>query len=256
MPDLAPPDGFDVFLSHASADKAWARTLRDALERLSLRVFFDEGQLRPGANWVSTLSDGVQCSRFLVLVFTPAAATRPWVEHEWTSFMAKHGPERRVLPVLLEEVPLPAFLAGVQGLKALDRDADRVAQSIATHVGKFEALAPTRYIGQSLFFVLKHAGDQVEVTAPGGRKRTVPAPWGAQPFTDAQLGFDRLSREWLDSDHDRAEVLRHATALGRSLFDLLFDEAGRQVLFEELTPGRSQALLVLRSDDDQLLSLP
>ena len=126
-----PPGGFDVFLSHGTPDKPWVGRLRDELETLGLRVFLDESELKPGDNWTLALSDGLLRSRCLALVLTRETLARPWVEHEWTSFMAEHGPRSgRIIPVLLDPVDLPPFLKPIQAIDATHRDAARVAREI------------------------------------------------------------------------------------------------------------------------------
>src|SRR5947209_1652965 len=110
---------FDVFLSHYSADKPWVRQLRDELQRLGLTAWFDERELPEQDNFVEGLSaDGLRRCRFLVLVVTPRSLERPWVKWEWTNFMALNGPLGRIIPVLLEEAPLPPALAATQALRA------------------------------------------------------------------------------------------------------------------------------------------
>jgi TIR domain-containing protein len=93
--------GYDVFLSHGSPDKPSVRTLADLLTQAGLRVYLDERELQPADNWVAGLNAGIQHSRFLVLVITPHTLERPWVETEWTSHLAFHGPTGRLIPVLL-----------------------------------------------------------------------------------------------------------------------------------------------------------
>jgi hypothetical protein len=128
--------GFDLFLSHASADKEWVRRLKAELENEGLRSFLDERELQPGGNWVLDLSEGLLQSRFLVLVLTRESIGRPWVTQEWTMFLAKHGPHGRVFPVLLESVELPTILGPVQSLDARDRDPARVARELARLIGR------------------------------------------------------------------------------------------------------------------------
>ena len=44
-----PPRGeYDIFLSHATPDKAWILTLAERLEALGLRVFVDKREIGPG----------------------------------------------------------------------------------------------------------------------------------------------------------------------------------------------------------------
>src|SRR5437764_6313402 len=112
MPNTAEtPTSYDVFLSHGSPDKPWVRTLCDELAGLGLRAFLDERELETGENWTLRLSRELSLSRALALVISAETLKRPWVEHEWTSFMAAHGPTSgRLILVLLESVNLPPFL--------------------------------------------------------------------------------------------------------------------------------------------------
>src|SRR5262249_12399505 len=130
------PGQYDLFLSHGSPDKPWVRELQRELDALGLRSFLDETDLKPGQNWVLGLSDGLLHSRFLILIMTGETLARPWVVHEWTGYMAKFGPTGRVIPVVLESVDLPVFLAPIQCLRAHDRDAKRVARELADLVGR------------------------------------------------------------------------------------------------------------------------
>ena len=97
--DNAKQAPYDLFLSHSSADKPWVRPLCEALQREGLRVFLDESDIHAPENYVLTLNDALQTSRFFVLVATPRSAASGWVEQEWTSFMAEHGPVGRIIVV-------------------------------------------------------------------------------------------------------------------------------------------------------------
>ncbi|HND53365.1 MAG TPA: TIR domain-containing protein, partial [Pirellulaceae bacterium] len=254
---------FDVFLSHASADKVWVRTLNDALQAAGLKVFLDEQQLEAPRNFVGQLNAGLRASRFLVLVASPRAALSKWVEQEWTAFLAEHGPRDRIVVVMLESVDVPTLLKTVQQIDATRRDASAVAADIVRAVGRVEQLgnddARALTLGQDLVFVLSRAVDgQLDIVDPAGVKRTVAAPWQAgAEFTVARLGFQTLSHEPATSDSQRAELHSHARALGGLLFDVLFAEpSSRAMLDAAKIPGRPRPLVTLRSDDDVLLSLP
>ena len=254
--------GFDMFLSHGSPDKPWVRTLRDEIERLGLRPFFDEAVLEPGHNWVGTLGDAVRDSRALILVMSRESQSRPWVDHEWMAYMAQHGPRSgRLIPVLIDPVELPTFLKPVQSIDATDRDATRAAAKLAALVGRVDTLpegdARRLYIGQDLVFVMDREDGKVGVTDPSGRRRVVDPPWaGALGFTVARLGFNRMTREAVRDDASRAELTGHAATLGGLLFDLIFDGEGRALLDHATRAGRPRPLVSLLSGDDVLLSLP
>jgi tetratricopeptide (TPR) repeat protein len=253
--------GYDLFLSHATPDKAWVRTLQEELHQQGLRAFLDERAFQPGDNYVLGLSDGLRHSRFLILVLTPQSATRPWVVHEWTAFMAEHGPVGRILVLVLEPVELPTILKPLQCLDATHRDAARVARELAALVGRPGELKPgdarRLYFGQHLVFVLERAGERLAITDTTGRRREVTPPWqGDNRFFVAFLGFNKLTREPVDSDAGRAELTGHATTLGTLLFELLFDDQGVALLHQATIPGQPQPLITLRSAADELLALP
>ena len=112
-------------------------------------------------------------------------------------------------------------------------------------------------IGQELVFEVERVGDLIAIQGPTGPRREVSPPWrDANRFSVALLGFNTLTRNAIESDSDRAELFGHANALGDALFGLLFDEAGVARLREAMIPNGPRPLVVLRSSDDTLLSLP
>jgi hypothetical protein len=85
--------GYDVFLSHNYADKAWTRELYDRLARTDyngrmLRAWLDEQVLDPG-NPASKreLESALDRSRFLIVVLSPEALNSTWVKAEITYFL-------------------------------------------------------------------------------------------------------------------------------------------------------------------------
>ncbi|HVT14585.1 MAG TPA: TIR domain-containing protein [Thermoanaerobaculia bacterium] len=251
---------YDVFLSHGSPDKPWVETLAAELRALGLKPFLDRPEIGPGESFPEVLSRGLADSRFLVLVLSPSSG-RPWVRQEWQAFLAHHGPQGRLLPVLLEPTEIPALLANVQQIDALDRDATRVAREIVNLAGRPGELkeGDTRrlVVGQDLVFnlALEEKGN-LRVVDPVGRERTVTAPWKVDNrFGVAFLLFNRLSRDPVASEKDRADLVRHASTLGGLLFDLLLDAEGFELLRAAMVPGRPRPLITIRSDDDLLLSL-
>ncbi|MCP4659412.1 MAG: tetratricopeptide repeat protein, partial [bacterium] len=263
MPDTP---RYDLFLSHGTPDKPWVETLVRELEALDLKVFLDTLEIKAGDNFVLRLSDGLGQSRFLVLVMSSQTFGRPWVDQEWTAFLAEHGPTGRVLPVLIEHAEMPTILKATQYLRATHRDAARVARELAVIAGRpgaphqVVALPGDRRLpAQALSFVLKRTEETLEVTDPDGRTRTVTPPWisdGAR-FAVARLGFQGLSRKAIETADEHAEFVRCATAYGELLFAILFDDVGAEVLRQATdTPGYTRALVTIASADDVILSLP
>ena len=78
---------WDVFISYARADHDWVRALATNLHNLGLDIFFDEWEIGPGDVLVHRLDAGVLRSRHGVLVVSPAALARPWVQNEYAAMM-------------------------------------------------------------------------------------------------------------------------------------------------------------------------
>ena len=259
----AAASGYDVFLSYGTPDREWVRGLKAELEKLGLKVFQDERDLKPGDNWVLGLSGAMLHSRSMALVLSAETLHRKWVEPEWTSFLAAHGATSgRLVPILLEDVTLPPYLNAIQAINARDLDTPRVARELVALVGRRGALPEgdvrKLYFGQDLVFVLEPKDDAVTINDSTGRPpRTHPAPWrGEARFTVARIEFARLTRESVGDDRSRAELHGHAATLGGLLFDLLFDAKALELLRAATIPGQPRPLVTIRSDDDLVLSLP
>jgi tetratricopeptide (TPR) repeat protein len=257
-------EAIDVFLSHGTPDKPWVHSLEAELKKLGLRVYVDDRVLEPGQVWPLELADAIARSRSMALVVSAAALQRPWVALEWPSFLETHGATAgRLIPVLIDEVKLPPLLNALQAVRATHRDAAQAAKALADRLGRLgsgtdEKVAGSTF-GQHLVFVLQPIGDKqdrVAVIDAVGRRRQTTAPSSRDGFRTARLLFDRLSREPIQNDADRAELQSHARLLGQALFDTLFDDNLAGVLQEATRTGMPRPLLTIRSDDVALLALP
>lgn len=106
--------GFDVFISYADADRAWAiGWLLPQLEAAGLRVCVDERDFALGAPGITNIEQAIQQSRYTLLVLTPN-----WLADKWSAFVGlvatsrdPAGQQRRILPLLLKQSVLPPHLA-------------------------------------------------------------------------------------------------------------------------------------------------
>ncbi len=94
---------YDVFLSHSSKDKAIVRPLAERLRKDGLRVFFDEGEIRPGNNIPSRIEEGLEQSRVLVLCMSTNAFASDWstLESQTFRFRDPLNKELRFIPLRL-----------------------------------------------------------------------------------------------------------------------------------------------------------
>ncbi|EDX82427.1 hypothetical protein S7335_875 [Synechococcus sp. PCC 7335] len=92
---------FDVFISHASEDKAKvARPLTEALTRAGLRVWLDELEIQIGDSLREKIDYGLSRSRFGVVILSPNFFEKQWPERELNGLFAiEEDGEKRILPV-------------------------------------------------------------------------------------------------------------------------------------------------------------
>jgi hypothetical protein len=101
----------DVFISYAHADQAWVEVLAENLHQLGLDVFFDQWEIGPGDMLVHRLDEGLR-ARNSVLVVSPTALERPWVQEEYAAMVMRAVDKQlRLIPVLLKDAEMPLLLA-------------------------------------------------------------------------------------------------------------------------------------------------
>lgn len=92
---------FDVFVSHASEDKAdVARPLVSELQKLGLDVWFDEFELTIGHSLRQSIDKGLANSRFGIVILSPDFFKKEWPNKELDGLVAREdGKEKVILPI-------------------------------------------------------------------------------------------------------------------------------------------------------------
>jgi len=96
------PSGYDVFLSHNSADKPAVEAIAGRLQAAGLRPFFDAWCLIPGEPWIPALERALTRSA-VIAVFVGPHGKGAWQEQESLHGLVLAAQQRgkRVIPVLL-----------------------------------------------------------------------------------------------------------------------------------------------------------
>jgi len=104
---------WDVFVSCGHEDAVWVRALAENLHRDGFDVFLDEWELVGGDRVTGRLEAGIRGSRSGVLVVSPHALSRGWVQEEYATLLdaAVRDPSRQLIAVLYRDAELPPFLA-------------------------------------------------------------------------------------------------------------------------------------------------
>jgi hypothetical protein len=92
------PMMWDVFISHASEDKATiARPLRDRLTAAGLRVWLDEAELKLGDSLRAKIDQGLAQSRYGVVILSPAFFAKDWPQRELNGLAGRESIQEKVL---------------------------------------------------------------------------------------------------------------------------------------------------------------
>lgn len=108
-----------IFVSHNSKDKADARILATRLVERGASVWFDEWDIPLGGSIVSGIDSGLSASDALALFWSANAASSPWVTAEMNAYlhMRMKNQSLRIVPVLLDDTPLPNLFADFLGYR-------------------------------------------------------------------------------------------------------------------------------------------
>ncbi|MEM7573441.1 MAG: toll/interleukin-1 receptor domain-containing protein [Bacteroidota bacterium] len=114
---------YDVFLSYKSDDALWVKKLKNDLEAYGIKVWLDQENIRPGDLFLEALEDGINSSRVVLIVVTPKSIDSKWVRREAArAFSLSTENNTRIIPILLEGIPKPGFLADLEHVDFRDKE--------------------------------------------------------------------------------------------------------------------------------------
>lgn len=107
----------NVFISHNSRDKADARLLATLLAQQGVNVWFDEWNIRPGESLTGGIEEGLGNAEVFVLLWSEGAHSSRWVGTEMRAYIRQRVDDDtlRIVPVMLDETPLPVLVADYRG---------------------------------------------------------------------------------------------------------------------------------------------
>jgi TIR domain. len=131
---------YDVFISHASEDKAQvALPLTTLLKSQGFQVWLDQPELTVGDSLRCSIDDGLSASRFGIVVLSPDFLRKRWTNLELDGLIAREeGKQKVILPVLhnlsredvLSFSPILASKVSVSTAQGLDYVAREVMRAI------------------------------------------------------------------------------------------------------------------------------
>lgn len=101
-----------IFLSHSSVDKPFVRKLAADIRRNGHYAWVDEAEIKIGDSLFQKIEEGIVNTDYLGVVISGNSIKSEWVTREVRIALTQeiHGKRVKVLPILLENVDIPAFL--------------------------------------------------------------------------------------------------------------------------------------------------
>jgi hypothetical protein len=138
-PTSAPDKPYQVFVSHATADKWIAKIICEQIERTGATTFRDDRDIRGGEDIPEEIRRQIKQSKEMVVLLTPESVERRWVTLE---VGAAWGSSKRIrITTLLCHVsvdPIPALIKSKKAinLNEIDNYLNELAHRVRGYHGR------------------------------------------------------------------------------------------------------------------------
>lgn len=122
-----------AFVSYSHKDDAFCHPFAYALKAEGFEVFFDNGSIGSGADWVQAIGKAIDECHFFIAVLTPDAWGSEWVERELNTAIAAR---RTIIPVLLKDTTVQGILRSVQWVDVRSQTPEQAAKLVAEAMKK------------------------------------------------------------------------------------------------------------------------
>jgi hypothetical protein len=124
---MAETKPIQIFLCHASEDKAAVETIYDRLKALGYKPWLDKKDLLPGQRWRAEIPKAIRASDYILICLSKTSvAKRGYVQNEFklTLEVLRDIPEGTIyaIPVRLDECPIPAQVSDLHLCNLFEAD--------------------------------------------------------------------------------------------------------------------------------------
>ncbi|MEV5198310.1 TIR domain-containing protein [Streptomyces sp. NPDC053720] len=130
---------FDFFISYSPADEQWAAWIAWSLESAGYRTVVQAWDFVPGTNFIDYMDRGVSESAAVIAVLSRHYERSTYGRMEWQAALraAPEDPERRLLTVRVDDIPIEGLLATITYVDLVGvADADTARSLLLTRVGQ------------------------------------------------------------------------------------------------------------------------
>ena len=210
-PELTPDatnQKVDFFVSRTGADAAWAQWIAWQLEAKGYRVVIQDWDFGPGVNFVHKMQQAATDAERTIAVLSPRYFQSAFTEAEWTIAFHRDpaGEKGLLLPIRIENFPLPGMLASWNYLDLFDLDQDTACRQLIAWIGRAGKVRVKP--GQEPAF--PRAVERAEPNFPGRLPPIFRLPARNRNFTGREALLDRLRNQLAAG---RAAALTAATGV-------------------------------------------
>ncbi len=138
---LEPQKTYDVFVSHASEDKAgFVRPFVESLREKGVIVWYDEFELQVGDSLRRSIDNGLKNSKYGIVVLSEAFFNKEWPQRELDGLFAREvSGEKVILPIWHkisknEVMNYSHIIADMLAINTTDFMIEEIADKIATRI--------------------------------------------------------------------------------------------------------------------------
>lgn len=135
---------YDVFISHASKDKAdLVEELYQSLNKLGVAIFYDKESLEWGDNWKDRILNGTKKAEFAIIVISENFFDREWTERELSEFLNRQNRNgQKLILSILHNITVSQLqekypsVADLQAIDSSKNNCDQIALLFARQLIK------------------------------------------------------------------------------------------------------------------------
>ena len=104
----------NVFISGSEDNKDIAKEVSNALEHKGISTWVDVKDATPGTRWVEEIERAIRDAQIYLIIVGPGHRPTRFQEFAWEAALQKTwtDPGKRIVPIIIGDVDLPAFLRG------------------------------------------------------------------------------------------------------------------------------------------------
>jgi hypothetical protein len=157
-----------IYISYATQDEQFVKLLNSQLEQFGHMTFVTTTSLMPGSSWRNEMNKALEESDAIVVLISESSVSSKWVMTEIGMAIgySQHRGKPLIIPVVIDEVPLPLQINNFQAIIDTSRQveviAEKISNAVEQSIGTIVAKEQERQ--ESIQRVERNAGEYITST--------------------------------------------------------------------------------------------